>query len=107
MQLPEFLNDVDGEIFFTGHRVGLYHVVSRYNEGESAEMIACRYTSLPLSLVHQVIAFYLENLVEVDAYVNACAMELKQQQAAGPTVDLDALRRRLAAGAAQQATQAP
>jgi hypothetical protein len=41
VQLPEFLTDAGGEIVLSGHRIGLYHVVQRYNEGDSAEMLAC------------------------------------------------------------------
>ena len=43
MTLPDFLCDDDGEIRLRGHRIGLYHVVARYNEGYSAEMLACQF----------------------------------------------------------------
>lgn len=98
MNLPDFLTNADGDIRLSGHRIGLYHVVCAYNDGESAEMIACRYPTLPLSLVHKVIAFYLENQTEVDAYVSACAAELDEQRRTGRHVDLEALRRRLQMG---------
>jgi uncharacterized protein (DUF433 family) len=58
MTLPDFLTQApDGEIRLAGHRIGLFHVVQGYNEGESAEMLASRYPTLPLSLVHKAIAF--------------------------------------------------
>lgn len=95
MELPEFLVEADGEIRLTGHRIGLYHIVLDYNEGDSAEMLACRYPSLPLSLVHKVIAYYLENRRAVDEYVAECQAEMDEQRRVGRHVDLDALRQRL------------
>ena len=97
MRLPDFLTQLpDGEIRVTGHRIGLYHLIQRYNEGDSAEMLASRYPTLPLSLVHKVLAYYLENQSEVDAYVAACSAAIDGQQQAASKLDLDALRRRLA-----------
>jgi uncharacterized protein (DUF433 family) len=97
MQLPEFLTESsDGEITLTGHRIGLYHLVEHYNEGESAEMLAARYPTLPLSLVHKVLAFYLDNRSEVDSYVAVCLAQMDKQQRAGQPLDLSALRSRLA-----------
>jgi uncharacterized protein (DUF433 family) len=99
MMLPEFLTQAsDGEIRLTGHRIGLYHLVERYNEGESAEMLASRYPTLPLALVHKVLAFYLDHQAEVDAYIASCSAALSVQQRAAPALELNALRRRLAAG---------
>lgn len=93
MQLPDFLTQAaDGEIRLSGHRIGLYHLVQRYNEGESAEMLACRYPTLPLALVHKVLAFYLENQQEVDAYVAGCATVMEKQEQDAHKVDWDVLR---------------
>jgi uncharacterized protein (DUF433 family) len=98
MVLPDFLTkSADGEIRLSGHRIGLYHLVERYNEGDSAEMIASRYPSLPLAEVHRTIAFYLDNRAEVDVYVAACAAAVRTQRASAPPLDLNALRDRLAA----------
>ena len=67
MTLPDFLRANEfGEISLTGHRVGLYHVVSDYNQGYSPEMLAAAYPSLSLALIHKVLAFYLENQADVD-----------------------------------------
>jgi uncharacterized protein (DUF433 family) len=97
MTLPDFLNqENNGEIRLSGHRIGLYHVVSYYNDGFSPEMLACQYPTLPLALIHKVIAFYLENRPEVDAYVDTCRDELNRQRAANPQgVPVAALRQRL------------
>src|SRR5262245_61788368 len=103
MRLPEFLTqETDGEIHLTGHRIGLLHLVHYYNEGYSPEMFVCQYPTLPLALVHKVIAFYLENRAEVDTYVANCRTELTRQRASSPNpLDLQALRKRLEAQQAQ------
>lgn len=98
MQLPNFLTERCGEITFVGHRIGLEHLVDAYNEGDSAEMLASRYPTLSLSLVHRAIAFYLDNQVEVDAYVTHCAQDIARDRARGKQVDLSSLRQRLAPG---------
>src|SRR5260221_2609511 len=99
MQLPDFLNHDDlGEITLAGHRIGLYHVIHYYREGYSPEMIVGQYPTLPLALVHKVIAFYLENTAEVDAYVGESETILSQERATvGRPLDLEVLRRRLGA----------
>ena len=90
MTLPDFLTEHSyGEIRLTGHRIGLEHVVQLYKEGFSPEMLHEQYPTLPLALIHKVIAFYLENQAEVDAYVAACAAEIERQRASavkGPSL---------------------
>lgn len=98
MELPNFLLQTDGEIRVAGHRIGLENLVDAYNEGDSAEMIASRYPTLSLPLVHRLIAFYLENQEEVDVYVTHCAGDLTRQRSHGRKVDLSALRQRLTNG---------
>ena len=84
MTLPDFLVDhPDGEIRLTEHRIGLFHIVRYYNEGYSPEMLIEQFPTLSLALIHKVIAFYLENRAEVDAYVANYEAELEQQRAAG------------------------
>lgn len=81
MVLPDFLTrNTDGEVTLTGHRIGLYHVVQHYLEGFSPEMLACQYPTLPLALIHKVVAYYLDNRAEVDDYMSACHDELERQQ---------------------------
>ena len=87
MNLPEFLVDhPDGEIRLTGHRISLYHVVYFYNEGFSPEMLVGQFPTLPLALVHKVIAFYLENQAEVDAYVAKEEAECERLRANAPPI---------------------
>ncbi len=85
MELPNFLTrDSDGFIHLTGHRIGLASLIHYYNEGLSAEMLACEYPSVALSLLHKVIAFYLENRVAVDDYIARCEDEIAQQRSLAP-----------------------
>ena len=96
MTLPEFLTQDNGEIRLHGHRIGLYHVLAYYNNGYSPEMLVCQFPTLPLALVHKVIAFYLENQADIDAYLASCKEQLTQQRAANPhRLDLASLRKRL------------
>jgi uncharacterized protein (DUF433 family) len=95
MQLPEFLTEWPyGEIVLTGHRIGLYHVMSLYNRGFTAEKISERFPTLPLDLVQKVLAFYHQNKAEVDAYVARCAEDIERQCQAAKPFDLEELERR-------------
>jgi uncharacterized protein (DUF433 family) len=77
MNLPDFLCEwAHGEIMLQGHRIALHHVVPYYNEGDSPEMLLGRFPTLSLPLIHKVIAFYLENRADVDAYVAAQKVEI-------------------------------
>jgi uncharacterized protein (DUF433 family) len=85
MNLPDFLTeDVLGFVHLTGHRIGLTHLLFYYNEGYSAEMLACQYPTLSLALIHKTIAFYLENRAQVDAYVARCQEEMDRFRASAP-----------------------
>ena len=98
MLLPDFLiQDSDGFIHLAGHRIGLEHLVHYYNEGHSPEALACEYPTLSLSLIHRVIAFYLDNREEIDQYVARNQIEMDRQRAAIPKgPSLAELRDRLA-----------
>ena len=81
MTLPEFLvQDADAYIHLTGHRIGLQDVVHYYREGCSAEELCEVFPTLPLAVVHKVIAFYLENTDEVDRYLATCDVEMERQR---------------------------
>jgi uncharacterized protein (DUF433 family) len=99
MNLPDFLaQDRYGYVHIAGHRIGLRHLVELYNDGYTPEMLQVHFPTLPLALVHKVIAFYLENRAEVDAYVLQ-SREALDRQAAGPQLGPNAaeLRRRMEA----------
>lgn len=99
MLLPDFLiADDGGFVHVRGHRIGLHHIIRQYSEGESPEMLAARFPTLSLALIHKVIAFYLEHLHEVDTYIAAHDQEIERQAAAAPpTPSLAELRKRFEA----------
>ncbi len=98
MTLPDFLTqDADGFIRLAGHRIGLHHVVRLYRDGYAPEMLVEHYPTLPLPLIHKLIAFYLENQTDVDAYVAREEAEYERQAAASSGPSLEELRRRAAA----------
>ena len=93
MELPDFLTrNRYGEIRLAGHRIGLLHLMDRYNEGLAPEAILREYPTLSPGLVDATIAFYLAHRAEVDAYVAATRAEIERQAAEpsrGPiTLDL-------------------
>ncbi|SRR5579885_3451156 len=99
MNLPDFLaQDRYGYIHLAGHRIGLRHVVELYNDRCTPEMIHDHFPTLPLALIHKVIAFYLENRAEVEVYVRE-SREALERLATGPQPGPDAaeLRRRMEA----------
>ena len=99
MNLPDFLSqDKYGYVYLTGHRIGLMHVVDLYKEGYAPEMLLEHFPTLSLALIHKVIAFYLENQADVDAYLAQCRAEIDRQAAAlQPGPDRAELRRRMEA----------
>ena len=97
MQLPKFLRlGSDGDIVLTGHRIGLHHVIHHYNEGYSPEMLTEQFPSLPLALVHKVIAFYLDHRPELDGYMVQYESDLERIHNECKQVDWDILRDRFA-----------
>jgi uncharacterized protein (DUF433 family) len=98
MILPDFLaQDPDGFVRVAGHRIGLHHLVHFYNEGYSPEMLADQFPTLPLPIIHKVIAFYLENRAEVDAHCAPFHDDVLRQVQSAPGTDLAELRRRFEA----------
>jgi len=104
--MPDFLSQhADGDITLTGHRIGIYHIIHYYQEGFSPEMLACQYPTLPLSLIHKIIAYYLDNRTEVDDYVSVYRRKLDEQRKASPRqIDTVALRARLEASQRAEAS---
>ena len=79
MNLPDFLSlEEYGEIWLTGHRIGLEHVIANYREGDTPEMLHEEFPTLPLELIQKVIAFYEANRADVDAYVDECERECER-----------------------------
>ncbi len=95
MNLPAFLTEADfGEILLTGHRIGLYHVISYHNAGYTPEMLHDEFPTLPAELIGKVLAFYRDNLADVDAYVRRCQEEIDEQRRGGSHLDPEELSRR-------------
>lgn len=63
------LEDADGVVRVGGTRVTLDTIVAAFLEGLTAEEIAGQYPTVDLGDVYAVIAYYLGNRVEVDAYL--------------------------------------
>lgn len=95
MRLPEFLEQQDGEIRLTGHRISLFHLLGSYNEGYSAEMLREQFPTLAMAQIHKVLGFYWENKAEVDALMAGTEQRLAARRATGTQLDVVALRARL------------
>ena len=99
MNLPDFLTQWPcNNIVLTGHRIGLYHVLTAYLVGMNVEQIHEEYPTLEPDLIQKVIDFYHANQAEVDAYLAETQAELDrqyQQYLASPRrINMDELRRR-------------
>jgi len=85
MTLPDFLTqDRYGFIHFVGHRIGLNHVLDRYNEGYTPERLQEHLPTLSLAEIYAAISFYLENKAKVDVYLKENRAEIDRQAAAAP-----------------------
>jgi uncharacterized protein (DUF433 family) len=103
MDLPDFLTRwPNGEIVLTGHRIGLYSVIDRSEQGCSPDRIHEEFPTLEPDLIRSVIAFREAHQAEVDAYVTEYRAELDRQEAASePSLALLRIRRRMAERTAQ------
>jgi uncharacterized protein (DUF433 family) len=99
VKLPDFLREVDyGEILLVGSRISLYHIVSRHEEGMSAEANLEEYPTLSIQLIEKVLDFYRNNRADVDAYVRQYRADLERQEAETPRrIDWEELRRKFEA----------
>src|SRR5579864_7908990 len=61
--------DVHGSIRVGGTRVTLDSLIARYRQGDTAEAIHEGFPTLPLTDIYAVIAYYLANQADVDAYL--------------------------------------
>jgi uncharacterized protein (DUF433 family) len=73
--------DATGTVRVGGTRVTLDTVVGAFSRGATAEQIVQQYPSLDLADVYAVIAWYLRNAKEVDAYLSARRDEARRLQA--------------------------
>jgi uncharacterized protein (DUF433 family) len=77
--IPLHMDD-NGKIRVGDTRVLLELVIHAYLQGETAESIVDSYSTLKLSDVYAVLAYYLENHAEVDAYVRKAEEQVDQIQ---------------------------
>ena len=70
MQLDMYL-DVQGPdvIRIKGHRIGLEHIVERFQQGMSPQRIAADFPGVGLAAIYTTIAYYLHNQAEADASI--------------------------------------
>ncbi|MBI1258506.1 MAG: DUF433 domain-containing protein [Chloroflexi bacterium] len=98
----------EGDVIRIGNtRVTLQAVIADFHRGASPEEITHHYSALNLSDVYLVVGYYLQNRVEVDAYVRRqrqLADEARQAYLADHPND--PLRERLLARLAEQRKQA-
>jgi uncharacterized protein (DUF433 family) len=91
----------NGEIVLTGHRIGLYSVIDRYQQGHTPDQIHDEFPTLEPGLIRDVIAFREAHQAEVDAYVVEYRADLDRQEAASePSSAALRIRRRMAEKAA-------
>ena len=79
-QLIPLQVDKYGTIRVSGTRVRLDTVVYAFNQGHTAEEIASYFPVLTLVDVYTVIAYYLANKANVDAYIQQGEVEAAQLQ---------------------------
>jgi uncharacterized protein (DUF433 family) len=98
MDLPDFLTRwPNGEIGLTGHRIGLYSVIGRHQQGYTPDQIHDEFPTLAPDLIRGVIAFRDAHPAEVDAYVAEYRADLDRQEAASePSLAVLRIRRRMA-----------
>jgi uncharacterized protein (DUF433 family) len=82
---PPILLDADGVARVGGTRVTLDSVLFAFNSGHAAEEILLKYPTLDLTDIYAVIAYYLRNRSEVDAY-----LESRRRQTQETVRELDA-----------------
>lgn len=68
----------DGVVRIAGTRVTLDTVVSAFLQGATPEEIQQQYPSLDLPQVYSVVAYYLYNPTEVDAYLQQRAQRIAE-----------------------------
>ena len=66
---PYVVRTPDGAWRVAGTRVSLDSIVHAYWEGRQPEAIAADFPSVTLEQIHGVLAFYLGNRAEIDAYL--------------------------------------
>jgi uncharacterized protein (DUF433 family) len=81
MQLEDYFDFFENPnaIRVKGHRIGLEHIVERFNDGYSAEMIVHELPSLSLEQAYAAITYYLHNKPQVDEYMAVIDRYVEEQ----------------------------
>jgi uncharacterized protein (DUF433 family) len=70
MVLEDYFDFIDTNIIrLKGHRIGIEHVIERYQDGASPEQIQASLPTLTLEEVYATITYYLRHQTEVDDYL--------------------------------------
>lgn len=70
IQLDKYLEFQDTDrIRIRGHRLGIENILTCYLEGYNPDQIAQEFPGLELETVYAIIAYYLANQIELNAYL--------------------------------------
>lgn len=95
--------DEQGAIRISGTRITLDTVIARHHQGDSPEAIHEGFDILPVNDIYAVIAYYLANRDELDAYLQRRAEEadrIRQEAEANYTPEQKAFHERIRNAAA-------
>ncbi len=94
-------DDGQGGLRVTGTRVQLERIVHAFNTGDTPETIVQNHDTLNLPGVYAVLAWYLQNQAEVDAYLRGRAEKAEEfrREIEGKQPDRASLKARLLARA--------
>lgn len=73
-----YIEERNGGLYVAGSAVSLDSVVIRFQEGASPDRIVQSYSTLKLSQVYGVIAYYLENERTINEYIAEGEREIQQ-----------------------------
>lgn len=99
MDMPTTINvpleeSSDGGIYISDTRVMLDSLILNYQQGQTPEAIQAAFPAVSLSDVYAVIAYYLANHEEVDAYMAAAEAEIQRQRQIWADLETPAQRAR-------------
>jgi uncharacterized protein (DUF433 family) len=102
--MPPLVESEKGVVRIRGTRIPLERVVDQFMQGSTPEQIVQDFDTLALKDVYTVIAYYLHNRAEVDAYMAAAEEEEERiRQEIEKKCDPTGIRARLLARRAAQA----
>lgn len=95
MQLEDYFDVISpDEIRIKGHRINIEQIVRRFHNGYAPEEMMQDFPGLSLEKIYGVIAYYLHNKAEVDAYMKRLD-EHAEEQASATRADPSSISRRI------------